>query len=307
MTGAAPGASDLRPSFRLPFTIAHSLPGRLRLRLNPPGEESHLKGAATALEAVDGVKRVYIRVAGRSLIVEYERSWTDPEALLEAAVSAVPEDYGFKTVEAEMSMPAPINRVWEVIVDPRYFSLHLPEAVHVTDIRDSSHWLVEFKALRRRFQLEVRMVERWPEQRVVLHAEGSFTAKITITLSESGDNYTSARASGVSAAAGDARRTDRAVLFDAAAKRSPQPPRNRCGAGCRALEQLDGDETSGCYKRMLLSVRLFEFLANAVSDRFLDQQHQEKTHCCTPTFFTSSLYAFNVKVAPQVKQIVNAC
>jgi carbon monoxide dehydrogenase subunit G len=190
MTGApAPGASNLdRPSFRLPFTIAHSLPGRLRLRLNPPGEESHLKGAASALEAVDGVKRVYIRVAGRSLIVEYERAGTNPQALLEAAVSAVPDDYGFKTVEAEMSVPAPVNRVWEVIVDPRYFTLHLPEAVHVTDIRDSSHWLVEFKALRRRFQLEVRVVERWPEQRVVLHAEGSFTAKITITLTESGSS-----------------------------------------------------------------------------------------------------------------------
>jgi carbon monoxide dehydrogenase subunit G len=188
MTGAhAPDRSFGRPASRLPFSIAHSLPGRLRLRLDPPGEPSHLRGAAAALEANEGVKRVSVHVAGRSLIVEYERAETDAQALLRAAVSAVPEDYGWRTVEASMNVPAAINRVWEVIVDPRYFSLHLPEAVRITDIRDSAHWLIEFTAFRRRFQMEVRVVERWPEQRVVLEAEGSFTARLTVTLTESGD------------------------------------------------------------------------------------------------------------------------
>ena len=189
MTGAvAPGSPSFgRPAHRPPFSIAHSLPGRLRLRLSARGDESHLRGAAAVLETIQGVEQVHTHLAARSLIIEYDRDVTDPEVLLQAALSAVPKDYGFKVVQAQMTVAAPVSRVWEVIVDPRYFSLHLPEAVRVTEIRDPGHWLVEFSAFRKRFRLDVHVVERLPEERVVLRADGSFTAVVTITLAASGD------------------------------------------------------------------------------------------------------------------------
>jgi uncharacterized protein YndB with AHSA1/START domain len=194
-SAAATPAAEPRP-LRTLFTIAHTVPGRLRLKLLPPHNQARLEEGRATLAAAGGVRDVRAHVAAWSLIVEYNPRQVSVDGLLDLplpapiagatpatapAAPAYPDE-----VEASTEIGAPIAVVWRILTDPEHISLHAPGTVHVDGAVDADHWLAEVEVLGRTVKLQVDVIERTQEQRLVLQMNGSLRAQLTATLEPAG-------------------------------------------------------------------------------------------------------------------------
>lgn len=189
-SAAAPPAAEARP-LRTLFSIAHTVPGRLRLKLLPPHHPARLEEGRATLAAAAGVRDVRAHTAAWSLIVEYDPRRSSADTLLDmplpvvGAASAAPS-YPDE-VEAATEIGAPLADVWHILTDPEHISLHAPGTVHVDGAIDADHWTAAVEVLGRTVKLQVDVVERQQEQRLVLQMNGSLRARLTATLEPAGE------------------------------------------------------------------------------------------------------------------------
>ena len=172
------------------FTVAHTVPGRLRLKLPHPHPAALLDAARVALTPLAGVRDVRVNSGARSLVIEYDPRTVAQAALLGTGLehgSAAPADMGdYKdAVEASLVVDGSRAAVWRVLGDPVFAALHAPGTVQITGVADGG-WSARIEVLGKTIDARIAVAESVPEERLVLRIDGRLRARLTTTLSPAG-------------------------------------------------------------------------------------------------------------------------
>lgn len=186
----APSPDDAQTLGRA-FSVAHTVPGRLRLKLTPPHQPARLEAGRAALAAAAGVQSVRARAGAWSLVVEYDPRRTTATALLalplrrsESGTAEAPSLAD--AAEAETLIAASPARVWESLIRPDHHVGCFPGAVELVSAADEDHMTLAIEVLGKVLTQELTIVERVPEQRLVVALSGSLRAKSVMTLRPDG-------------------------------------------------------------------------------------------------------------------------
>lgn len=181
---AGPGTGAAAPTLSTQVSVAHTVPGRLRLKLNPPQSGHRLAAAGAALAGVPGVQGVRTSTSAWSLVVEYDPARVGSAALLAVPVpdGAAPTASYPDQVEASAFVAAPPHAVWQTLADPQRMALHIPGTMRVTGTVNAEHWTAEIEVLGKVVTEQVHVAERQRERRLVLTLDGALRARMTVTL-----------------------------------------------------------------------------------------------------------------------------
>lgn len=173
------------------FTVAHTVPGRLRLKLPHPHPASLLDASHQALIELAGVRDVRVNAGARSLVVEYDARAVAQSTLLATLLEGAPVPAAqakgayHNAVEASTTIDAPPAAVWRVLGDPAFAALHAPGSIHI-DGTANGGWTATIEVLGQTLPARVELAERIPEERLVLRIDGRLRARLTTTLRPEG-------------------------------------------------------------------------------------------------------------------------
>jgi len=186
---------DGQPSapLRTQVTVGHSIPGRIRLKLDTPHSRSRLETASAALRALPGVVSVRSNPGAWSLVVRYDPDQLTAEQVLQVPVPGAdmepPSDSAefSDTVEAATFIAAPPERVWRLLRSPQQLALLMPVPVTVRRAPDGEQWIADVELGGRRKPHRLEELNCEPGGLLVLRLDGELRGRIVITLEVADD------------------------------------------------------------------------------------------------------------------------
>lgn len=164
-------------------TVAHQLPGRLRLRLRQGAQRDCLVAIEDSLMRASGVYRARVNEAAASIVVEYDAARQSAEALLALPVRKILEREAERAqIEESIELPASPEEVWSILDAPGATASQFPAVFRVQEAAPNE-WLVTLDLLGEELNGRVRLTESTPPQRIAVVLNGDVSGRCVLSLS----------------------------------------------------------------------------------------------------------------------------
>jgi hypothetical protein len=163
------------------FPVAHSIPGRIRLKLGRGRPLPELNAAADCFMSMPGITRLHVNAAARSVTVEYRPDVVGPDELLDVPSRGTARAYRNLqfAIQERWLAPAAAQEVWELVTDFTRVQLFADDTIEAP-CNNADRWSVKVAGV----TATVSLTERVPGSRLVLAVNGPLVLEVTVSLNK---------------------------------------------------------------------------------------------------------------------------